>query len=49
MREWEDRQQEEEKYVQEELKEYEQKKNELKGAIKANEFKLDDDYKHELT
>ena len=35
--------------MEEELKEYEKKKNELKGAIKANNFKLDDDYKNELT
>lgn len=35
--------------MQEELKDYEAKKNELKGAIKANNFKLDDEYKQELT
>jgi len=38
------RQEEEEKYVQEELKEYEKTKNQLKGAIQANNYKLDDAY-----
>jgi hypothetical protein len=35
--------------VEEELKEYEKKKSELKSAIKANNFKLDDAYKQELS
>ena len=49
LKEWEQNQEAENQYVEEELKEYEKKKNELKGAIKANNFKLDDDYKQELT
>jgi hypothetical protein len=49
LKEWEQHQEEENKYVEEELKEYEKKKSELKGAIKANNFKLDDAYKQELS
>lgn len=44
IREFHQRQEEEEKYVQEELKEYEQKKRQLKGAMTANNYKLDDTY-----
>ena len=44
VREFQQRQEEEEKYVQEELREYEAKKNQLKGAIKANNYKLDESY-----
>ena len=42
--EFHQRQEEEEKYVQEELKEYEQNKKQLKGAIQANNYKLDESY-----
>ena len=42
--EFHQRQEEEEKYVQEELKEYEAKKKQIKGAIKANNYKLDETY-----
>lgn len=44
LRDFQQRQEEEEKYVQEELKEYEKTKNQLKGAIQANNYKLDDAY-----
>lgn len=48
LKEWEQAQQQENQYVEEELKEYDKKKSELQGAIKANNFKLDDAYKQEL-
>lgn len=48
LKEWEQAQKQENQYVEEELKEYEKHKSELKGAIKANNFKLDDAYKQEL-
>ena len=44
IREFQQRQEEEEKYVQEELKQYEANKKQLKGAIEANNYKLDDAY-----
>ena len=44
IREFQERQEEEEKYVQEELKEYEAKKKQIKGAIDANNYKLDESY-----
>ena len=48
IQEFHQRQEEEQKYVQEELKEYEAKKKQLKGAIQANNNKLDEAYVREL-
>ena len=42
--EFQQRQDEEEKYVMEELREYEKTKKQLKGAIAANNYKLDEAY-----
>ena len=44
IREFHQRQEEEEKYVAEELKQYERSKQQLKGAIQANNYKLDEGY-----
>lgn len=45
LQEYQQRQAEEEKYVEEELREYNKNKAALKSAINSNNFKLDDGYK----
>ena len=45
MEEWKKRQEEEEKFVSEEVKLYEQDKKQLQKAIHANNFKIDEKYK----
>lgn len=45
LREYQERLQQEEKYIEEELREYNKNKAALKSAISANNYKLDDAYK----
>ena len=42
--EWRARQEEEEKYVGEELKKYEENKKQIKDNIRGNQYKVDDKY-----
>ena len=44
MKELQQKQEEEENYIAEELKEYEKNKSQLKSSINATNYKLDDDY-----
>ena len=44
MKELQQKQEEEENYIAEELKEYEKNKTQLKSSINATNHKLDDDY-----
>ena len=48
LREYQERLQQEEKYVEEELREYNKNKAALKSAISANNYKLDDAYKNRV-
>jgi hypothetical protein len=48
LEEWKRKQEEEEKFVQEETERYNTKKKELFAAIHANNFKVDDKYKKEV-
>ena len=45
LEEWAKKKEEEEKFIDEELKEYDKKKKDLQAAIHANNFKLDERYK----
>ena len=44
LNEFQQKQEEEEKYIQEELREYQKNKSQLKSSIAAANHKLDDDY-----
>jgi hypothetical protein len=44
MNEWQKKQDEEEKYIAEELREYQKNKQQLKSSIAAANYKLDDEY-----
>ena len=48
MDEWQARQQEEEKYVREEVKQYEEQKRGLKKEMRENQYRVDDKYIKEV-
>ena len=48
LEQWRKRKEEEEKYVEQECKEYEHKKKELQDAIYANKYKIDTKYKQQV-
>ena len=48
LEEWKQKKEEQKKYVEQELKEYEENKNDINNAIYANSFRLDDKYKKKV-
>lgn len=48
LEEWNKKKSEEDKFIEEETKEYEKTKKDLQAAIHANNFKLDEKYKYEV-
>lgn len=48
LNEWERKKEEENKFIEEETKEFEKKRKDLHAAIHANNFKLDEKYKQQV-